>query len=140
LAFESQDRPDGANRSGFAAEIKNLRKLRGISQRELATTLGINFTYLSKLENGRAEPPSEETVRKLGSSLAPTQSDADALAERLLALAGKVPPELKRRAASDHNFASAIRELTAADEAQIRAVRTLLGRSTLSAKRQAKAR
>jgi HTH-type transcriptional regulator, competence development regulator len=124
-------RPKGAPEEAqgpatFSVEIQTLRKLKGISQRRLAASLGIDFTYLSKLENGRAEPPSEETIRNLAANLAATELEAGFLTDRLLALAGKVPTELKARAANDHNFASAIRELTYADEAQVSAVRNLL--------------
>ena len=43
--------------------IQRLRRHRGLSQRQVAAQLGIDFTYLSKLENDRGEPPGEDTIR-----------------------------------------------------------------------------
>ena len=71
----------------FARVIKEARKEKGYSQRELAGKLGIDFTYLSKLENNRAEyAPKEELIRNLASYL---QLDA----EKLIFLAGRIPSQ-----------------------------------------------
>jgi len=39
----------------FGERLRELRKEQKISQRELATRVGVDFTYLSKIENGQAE-------------------------------------------------------------------------------------
>jgi transcriptional regulator with XRE-family HTH domain len=70
----------------------------------VATDLGIDFTYLSKLENGRGEPPGDDTIRKLADLLGLD-------AETLLALAGKVPGELRQMAQEDRDFAIFLRRL-----------------------------
>jgi len=88
----------------FGAYIQRARRARGWTQRMVATELGIDFTYLSKLENGRGEPPGDETIRKLANLL-----DLDA--ETLLALAGKVPSELRQMAQDDREFAVFLRRL-----------------------------
>jgi HTH-type transcriptional regulator, competence development regulator len=88
----------------FGKRIQTLRRERGLTQRQVAADLGIDFTYLSKLENDRGEPPGEQTVRKLAMSL-----DTDP--EELLALAGKVPSELRLRAQRDVEFARLLRRL-----------------------------
>jgi HTH-type transcriptional regulator, competence development regulator len=88
----------------FGKKIQRLRRERGLTQRTLANKLGIDFTYLSKLENDRGEAPGEETVRRLGELL---QTDV----EELLALAGKVPPALRDRAQHDLQFARLLRHL-----------------------------
>ena len=88
----------------FGKRLQELRRDRGLTQRGLAARVGIDFTYLSKLENGRGEPPSDQTVVKLALELS-----ADS--EELLALAGKVPAELREKAADDPEFALLLRRL-----------------------------
>lgn len=68
----------------FGETIKELRKLRRMTQRDFAESLGVNFTYISKIENDKLEvPPSESLIRRMANIL-----EADA--EQLLDLAGKV--------------------------------------------------
>jgi transcriptional regulator with XRE-family HTH domain len=74
--------------------IRQLRRGRGMTLREVAGAAGVNQTYLSKIENNRPGfVPAAETVRALAAAL-----DADPL--ELLMLAGKVPPELEHMVAS----------------------------------------
>ncbi|AFY78951.1 MAG: helix-turn-helix transcriptional regulator [Hydrococcus sp. C42_A2020_068] len=69
----------------FGHLIRQARKDKGYSQRELAEKLGLDFTYLSKLENNRADyPPKEEVIRALATHL-----DLDA--EELIFLSGRIP-------------------------------------------------
>jgi len=75
--------------AAFGDHLRGLRKRAGLSQRELAQRAGIDFTYLSKIENGRVDPPGEATMRALARALG-----ADA--EDLLARARKMPRDLKR--------------------------------------------
>jgi HTH-type transcriptional regulator, competence development regulator len=100
LPDPDQPREDGS----FGKRIQELRRAKSLTQRQLAERLGIDFTYLSKLENSRGEPPGEQTVRNLARELG-----ADA--EQLLALAGKIPSELRARAAEDPEFALLLRRL-----------------------------
>lgn len=88
----------------FGRRIKDRRRELGLTQRQVAQRLDIDFTYLSKLENNRGEPPGEQTVRNLADVL-----DEDE--EELLALAGKVPEELRDRAQQDLDFARLLRRL-----------------------------
>lgn len=71
----------------FGEKIREIRKGQGMSQRELAGRAGIDFTYLSKIENGRMEPPSEEAIRRVALALG---ADAD----ELILLADKFPSDL----------------------------------------------
>lgn len=71
----------------FGRTVRDARKRRGISQKQLAEIAGIDFTYLSKIENDRMPPPSEKTIRAMAVELA---TDPD----ELLRLAGKVPSDL----------------------------------------------
>lgn len=69
----------------FGKLLRQARKDGGYSQRELAQMVGLDFTYLSKLENDRADyPPKEEVIRLLANSLALD-------AEELIYAAGRLP-------------------------------------------------
>ncbi|NJL00370.1 MAG: helix-turn-helix transcriptional regulator [Spirulinaceae cyanobacterium RM2_2_10] len=105
----------------FGELIRAARKQKRYSQRELAKLIGLDFTYLSKLENDRADyAPKEEVIRSLARQL-----DLDE--EELIFLAGRVPrreedllkanyksmPTLFRRMRENPNFA---RQVLAATE------------------------
>lgn len=69
----------------FGRLIRQARKDRGYSQRDLAKLVGLDFTYLSKLENDRADyPPKESVIRSLATHLTLD-------AEELIFLAGRIP-------------------------------------------------
>ncbi len=77
----------------FGAIIRDLRIKKGLTQRELAGKIDINFTYLSKIENDKLKDvhfPSEDTIIKLAREL-------DANIDELLLLAQKVPDAMKKR-------------------------------------------
>ena len=75
--------------SKFGARLRELRKETGMSQREVASKVKIDFTYLSKIESGIVSPPSEKVITKLAKIL---NGDRD----ELITLAGKVPSDLSR--------------------------------------------
>ena len=88
------------------------------SVRQVAKRMGIQPSYLSKVERGEVAPPSEETTRKLAREL---EVDSDVL----LAMAGKVSSDLqdviRKRPAL---FAELIRQLKEMpDHAVVRLVR-----------------
>ena len=60
----------------------------GYSLRRVAASVGIEPSYLSKIERGEQPPPSEETILALAREL-------DENPDVLLALAGKVSKELQ---------------------------------------------
>ena len=68
--------------------LKTYRKKRDISQRELSAAVGIDYTYISKIENGKADPPSEEAIIKIAETLG---EDPDVM----LITAKKIPTEFK---------------------------------------------
>jgi len=77
----------------FGERVRDLRKAKNLSQRELADIISVNFTYLSKIENGKldfAGFPSEDTIRKLAEAL-------EAEVDELLLMAKKIPPEIRDR-------------------------------------------
>lgn len=70
-----------------------MRQGRHLSQRDLAEQVGVNFTYISKIENEKldfAQFPGEELIRRLAKAL-----DADE--DELLILAEKIPEQIRKR-------------------------------------------
>ena len=76
------------NELTFGQYLKKIRIEQKVSQRNLAIKVGVDFTYLSKIENDKLPPPSEETLRKIASEL---NEDAD----NLILMANKMPSEYK---------------------------------------------
>jgi transcriptional regulator with XRE-family HTH domain len=109
--------------TAFGDHVRELREKKragdpSFSLRQVAARVGIEPTYLSKLERGELPPPSEETARRLAVELG---EDADVL----LALAGKVSSDLqdviRRR---PRLFADLIRQMkNAPDHAILKVVR-----------------
>lgn len=91
---------------------------RTYSVRQVAGRIGVEPSYLSKVERGQVPPPSEETVVRLAETLG---EDADVM----LALAGKVSTDLKDAIRKRPRlFAELIRELRdMPDSAVLRLVR-----------------
>ena len=74
----------------FGEQIKNLRKSKHITQLELSQMIGVDFTYISKMENNKLiHSPSEQIIRKIAAVLG-------AVAEDLILIAGKVPENWQR--------------------------------------------
>lgn len=88
----------------FGERIKELRKAEGRNQRDLAESVGIDFTYLSKIENGRMEPPSEDVIRRIAEELG---ADAD----ELIVLAGRFPSDLAQELKTPERVSALRREL-----------------------------
>ena len=71
----------------FGKVIRSARKEKELSQRELARVIGVDYTYLSKLENDHAGyPPSVDVIHKLALHL-------DLKQEELRHLAGRITPD-----------------------------------------------
>lgn len=108
----------------FGEKVRHLRKAKGLTQRDLADRVKVNFTYISKIENGKldfGEYPSDDLIRKLARVLG---ADAD----EMFLLAEKIPEPIKRRViqrpAAFRRFASLN------DEQMDRLLKTLDDRST----------
>lgn len=72
----------------LGARIREQRKLLGLTQRNLADAVGIDFTYLSKIENNTLPySPSTKTLKKLAAELKLDELE-------LLRLAEKLPEEM----------------------------------------------
>jgi transcriptional regulator with XRE-family HTH domain len=72
----------------YGSLLRAQRLERNLTQRELAEKVGVDYTYLSKVENSHLAPPAESTIRQIARALA-----ADP--EEHLAVARKVPLNLK---------------------------------------------
>ena len=79
----------------FPERLRQLRKAASMSQRTLAERVGVDFTYLSKIENGRAEPPSESVLQRIARELADSLGmNETELSDELITLSGKIPSDL----------------------------------------------
>jgi transcriptional regulator with XRE-family HTH domain len=77
----------------FGQLVRKLRQAKALSLRDVAPKVGVGFTYLSKIENGKldfGDYPSEALIRKLAEAL-----DADE--DELMLLAEKMPDQIRRR-------------------------------------------
>ena len=77
----------------FGERVRQLRRQQGMTQRDLATKIGVSDTYVSKVENENlhfGDYPSEKFIHKLADVL-----EADE--EELLLLADKVPAAIRKR-------------------------------------------
>ena len=79
----------------FPHRLRELRREARLSQRGLAERVNVDFTYLSKIENGRVEPPSETVLKNIAKFPA-SELDLDEteLSDELITLAGKIPSDL----------------------------------------------
>ncbi len=77
----------------FGKRIRELRKGKQWTLRDLSKRVGVGFTYLSKIENDKLEDghhASEQLIRKLAVELGGDEDE-------LLLLAEKVPEPIRRR-------------------------------------------
>ncbi len=75
--------------SSFGNRLRELRREKGFTLRQLADLAGVDFTYLSKVENDRVPyTPAADTIRTLARALGVDPIE-------LLTLANKLPAELE---------------------------------------------
>jgi transcriptional regulator with XRE-family HTH domain len=77
----------------FGDHIRHLRQKKRLTLRALAPLVGVGFTYLCKVENGKldfGDYPSDALIHRLADAL-----DADE--EELTVLAERVPERIRRR-------------------------------------------
>jgi transcriptional regulator with XRE-family HTH domain len=77
----------------FGEHLRNLRQTKGLTLREIASQVGVGFTYLSRVETGTmtyGEYPSEALIHRLADVL-------DANEDELLLLAEKIPERIRKR-------------------------------------------
>ena len=96
----------------FPDRLRELRRASRMSQRALADRVGIDFTYLSKIENGRVEPPSEGVLQRIAKELAAKlEKDETELADELITLAGKIPSDLAETLARNPDVVRLLRSV-----------------------------
>lgn len=99
----------------FGERIRELRHAKGYSLRQLAPVVGVGFSYLSKVENGRLDfdgSPSESLIHRLADAL-----DADE--DELLLLADKVPASIRSQMRQNPEL---FRKLARLDQRSLRAL------------------
>ncbi|RKU16320.1 XRE family transcriptional regulator [Candidatus Poribacteria bacterium] len=72
----------------FGQTLKEIRRSKGVTQRQLATAVGVDFSYISKVENDRMPPPAADTIVKICEKLGVPSDE-------LLAMTGKMPTPVK---------------------------------------------
>lgn len=105
----------------FGTALRERRRAAGLSQRELAERAGLDFSYISKVENERLPPPAADTVVKLCHVL-------ETAPEELLALTGKIPSQVQRTVSSSvaaQDFLREAQEMKLSDEEWRRMASTL---------------
>ena len=97
----------------FGAQLRAWRVEKRMSQRDLANKVGIDFTYLSKIENDRLPPPSQATIVKLAEALE-TSSDV------LLQLASKSPQDVQPIIAASREAPALLRAIDGLRDEQVK--------------------
>jgi transcriptional regulator with XRE-family HTH domain len=114
LAFERVNRM-----SDFGELLKALRKEKKITQRRLADLIGIDFTYISKIENGSMEPPAEDKILNMAKVF---EIDPD----QLLISAKKVPSDFQKIITENENVPKFLRSVPKLSENQWQSIHRII--------------
>jgi transcriptional regulator with XRE-family HTH domain len=87
----------------FGQSLREMRRSKGVSQRELAGKVGVDFSYISKVENDRLPPPAADTIVKICEALGVAP-------EELLASSGKIPKQLREMLGASSSALQFVRE------------------------------
>ena len=95
----------------FGKFLRRTRKRKKLTQRALASEVGINFTYLSKVENDVPgfSSLSEPTLEKLADAL-----DVDP--DKMITRAGKIPSDVRQVLVDDFSLVKEIRDRKKIDD------------------------
>lgn len=88
----------------FGQTLRQLRQRADVTQRDLANRIGMDFSYISKLENDRMPPPSADTIVAICRELNESP-------EQLLALGGKIPTDVEEAVATNASGQEFLREV-----------------------------
>ncbi|MFQ3638235.1 MAG: helix-turn-helix transcriptional regulator [Cyanobacteriota bacterium] len=81
----------------FGKRLREARRNKGFSQRDLASLVDVDYTYLSKLENDRADyPPKDDVIRALAHHLELDAEELSYLAGRITTEDAKVVQDLAK--------------------------------------------
>lgn len=89
--------------NSFGNVLRERRREAGITQRELAQRTSLDFSYISKIENGRLPPPAADTVVLICQAL-------EIAPDELLALTGKIPSNVRQGISTNQNAQTFLRE------------------------------
>lgn len=92
----------------FGTALRFFRLRACHSQNSLAKVVGINASYINRLETGEREAPTREVVMALARALTLTIEETD----RLVASAGQLPPSLQKLGPDDSTVAAVVAVLT----------------------------
>ncbi len=67
----------------YGTFLRARRRARNMSQRALARRVGVDFSYISKIETGRLPPPSEATLRRIAQALGDDGNDHLTMAQKV---------------------------------------------------------
>ena len=110
----------GRTMSDFGETLKRLRKEQKITQRDLAERVEVDFTYISKMENGKLQNyPSESIIRKMADVLG---IDAD----ELILLAKKVPSNIRETIMDDDLAVEFLRKVDSLTDDQRKQIKNLI--------------
>lgn len=73
----------------FGEVFRARRRDAGLSQRDLAEQVGLDFSYISKIENDRIPAPAADTIVTICRALSIDPAE-------LLALTGKIPSDIQK--------------------------------------------
>ncbi len=105
----------------FGSALRDRRRVAGLSQRELAARTGLDFSYISKVENGRTPPPAADTIVAICRAL-------DSAPEALLALTRKIPSAVHQTVSSSpaaQQFLRKAQEMALTDQEWARLLQAL---------------
>lgn len=74
----------------FGDRLREFRKRVPMTQQQLADAIEVDFTYISKIESGKAPPPARDTIARAGKALKLTPDEVG----ELFRLADKLPSEV----------------------------------------------
>jgi len=84
----------GVDSMKFGERLRELRQEKGMTLRDVAEGVGLDFSYLSKIENHKTPPPSEKTITRLAATL-------NVSLDALYPYARKIPKGLKDQLEGD---------------------------------------
>lgn len=117
----------------FGQRVRELRNSKNLSQRALGERIGVSFTYVSKIENGKldfGDYPSEALIHRMAEAL-----DADE--DELLILAEKIPERIRQRV---FERPDAFRVLADVDDSTLDALIVQVGNGSKARSRRKKGR
>jgi transcriptional regulator with XRE-family HTH domain len=78
----------------FGAVLRRIRQSKGLTQRDIARRIGMDFAYFSRLETDRLDGlPTRTTIEKIAQAMQCTTTET----AELLAAAGRISEEMQAR-------------------------------------------